>query len=155
MKGDKIFFRTMRKYKYELIHAYMIDTGIVYFPGMVFQHGHPAASMGMEGNLTIMPGYLWDGPSGIAKDTLSFMRASLVHDALYHLMRENVLKKYYHRCIADRLMRKICFQDGMNPARANYTYLAVRAGGKRSASYDKPTKEFWAPRDRNKAVRFP
>ena len=36
-----------------------------------------------QGNLTIKKGYAWDGPSGPTIDTLTFMRGSLVHDALY------------------------------------------------------------------------
>jgi hypothetical protein len=33
-------------------------------------------------------GYAWNGPSGPTLDTRNFMRGSLVHDALYQLMRE-------------------------------------------------------------------
>jgi len=40
-----------------------------------------------NGNLKISKGYAWDGASFI-KDRQTNMRASLVHDALYQLMRE-------------------------------------------------------------------
>ena len=80
-----------------------------------------------DGKLTIRNGYAWDGPSGPAFDTPSFMRASLVHDALYQLMRERHLNEE-HREAADRIMRRICREDGMWPARAWWCYLGVRFG---------------------------
>ena len=47
-----------------------------------------------------------DGPSGPAIDTKNFMRASLVHDALYQLMRLGTLDKS-RRQYADRLLQTI------------------------------------------------
>lgn len=41
-----------------------------------------------DGNLTIHGGYAWDSPSGPTIDSLNSMRGSLVHDALYQLMRD-------------------------------------------------------------------
>lgn len=39
------------------------------------------------GWLLIRQGYAWDGPSGPTLDTASAMRGSLIHDALYQLIR--------------------------------------------------------------------
>jgi len=44
-----------------------------------------------DGIFTIDEGYAWDGPSGPVVDRESNMRASLVHDGLYQLMRMNEL----------------------------------------------------------------
>ena len=143
--SDKIKYRNVRLYKYELLKSYVLQTDLRGFQGQAIQHKKPKIHITPDGSLAIFGGYLWDGPSGIARDTLSFMRASLVHDALYHLLRERVLPKK-KRKYADGLMRAICLQDGMNIARAAAVYLAVRIGGRRSADHDKPQTVRTAPR---------
>jgi hypothetical protein len=79
-----------------------------------------------QGMLTIKRGYAWDGPSGPTCDTLTFMRGSLVHDALYQLMRERHLDHDAYRETADRILQRICEEDGMWPLRAWWIYQAVR-----------------------------
>jgi hypothetical protein len=79
-----------------------------------------------EGRLTLKSGYAWDGPSGPTFDTRNFMRGSLVHDALYQLMREEHLDREIYRKPADDLLRMMCRQDGMWWLRAWWVYLAVR-----------------------------
>jgi hypothetical protein len=68
----------------------------------------------------------WDGPSGPTIDSLTFMRGSLVHDALYQLMRENHLNHSEYREPADRVLQKICKEDGMWSLRAWWVYHGVR-----------------------------
>ncbi|MGB7541306.1 MAG: DUF1353 domain-containing protein, partial [Burkholderiales bacterium] len=80
----------------------------------------------MQGMLTIKRGYAWDGPSGPTFDTLTFMRGSLVHDALYQLMRDRHLDHNVYREAADRMLQKICKQDGMCSLRAWWVYHGVR-----------------------------
>jgi hypothetical protein len=48
-----------------------------------------------DGTLVISPGYAWDGASGPTYDSKSSMRASLVHDALYQLMRLGLLSQSF------------------------------------------------------------
>ena len=78
-----------------------------------------------DGALYVCAGYTWDGPSGPALDTASFLRASLVHDALYELMRRGGLP-LTKRAAADREMRYIAAEDGMPWYRRWWTYWAVR-----------------------------
>jgi len=78
-----------------------------------------------DGLLKIKKGYCWDGPSGPTIDTPSFMRGSLVHDALYQLMRSGILSLDY-RDWADRWLKIICLEDGMYSWRAWYVYNAVK-----------------------------
>ena len=112
-------------YKYQLSRTYDIEINI---PG----------NMACEfiklqaGILTIQKGYAWDGPSGPTIDTKSFMRGSLVHDALYQLMRQNKLASKYRKR-ADELLKLICREDGMNRVRAWYVYRAVRRGAEKSS----------------------
>lgn len=83
-------------------------------------------TLSRQGVLTIREGYAWDGPSGLTIDTATFMRGSLVHDALYQLMRDRHLDRAAHRKAADRILRELCRQDGMWALRAWYVYQAVR-----------------------------
>lgn len=85
--------------------------------------------LGVDGTLTIVKGYAWDGPSGPTIDTLSFMRGSLIHDGLYQLFRERHLDHLIHREMADRILQRICLEDGMWPIFAWLAYLGVHFFG--------------------------
>lgn len=87
----------------------------------------PFIRLGADGTLWIQAGYAWDGPSGPTIDTPDSMRGSLVHDALYQLMREGFLDRKLWREPADVEMRRIMLEDGMLPARAEAWFMAVRA----------------------------
>lgn len=89
----------------------------------------PYIQLDVEGNLFIRRGYAWDGPSDPAIDTKSFMRGSLIHDALYQLMREGHLDETAYRPAADKVLRAVCLEDGMVPLRAWWVYHGVRFGG--------------------------
>lgn len=80
--------------------------------------------------LTVKTGYAWDGASGVAVDTKTIMRASLVHDALYQLMRMELLPPSY-RLEVDNLFIQMCKEDGMSWLRRKYIYTAVRFFGKK------------------------
>lgn len=86
------------------------------------------------GYLYIKDGYAWDGPSWPAIDTPNFMRGSLVHDALYQLMRDKYLDRDKFRNLADLELKRLCMEDGMGAIRANYVYLGVRLGGRTAAT---------------------
>lgn len=78
--------------------------------------------------LCISREYSWDGPSGPTIDTPDFMRASLVHDALYQLMQEGYISKDYRKH-ADQIFFEILREDKMPWIRAAYSWLAVRLFG--------------------------
>ena len=87
----KIKYKEIQNYKYEVAERYSIQTEIkpekdIYEP----DEDYPYIALLKDGTLSISPGYEWDGASGIAVDTKNFMRGSLVHDALYQLMRKNL-----------------------------------------------------------------
>lgn len=85
-----------------------------------------------EGKLAIRNGYAWDGPSGPVIDSSHNIRASLVHDALYQLMRQGYLKN--RRQKADRIFEELCIEDGVPKMLARAYYFGLRAGGASSAS---------------------
>ena len=97
-----------------------------------------------EGTLTIKNGYAWDGPSGPTIDTPNFMRGSLVHDALYQLLRNKLIDQKW-RDEADEELGRICLEDGMSKIRARWVYIAVRKWGKVAASPESRKKIHVAP----------
>lgn len=117
-------------YKYQLVEEY--STEIPIKPGNDIESDYVVLSN--DGNIIIKKGYAWDGPSGPTIDTLNFMRGSLVHDALYQLMREEKLEKNMHRKPADKLLQQMCKADGMNSIRAWWVYQGVRFGGNPAAN---------------------
>jgi hypothetical protein len=112
-------------YKYQLEEVYQHQTGII----PVNPGGNRFVGIDGAGRLTIAAGYAWDGASGPAIDTPSFIRGSLVHDALYQLIRDNVLSKDEHRRRADELLREIVLEDRMWSVRAWWVFHAVRIFG--------------------------
>ena len=119
-------------YKYQLVEDYMVDTAVKV--GRLVMTGY--LKLASDGVLTISAGYSWDGPSGPTIDTKNFMRGSLVHDALYQLMRNELLDRKKWRGVVDGELRRMCREDGMGRFRAWYVYRAVRRGAARAASSD-------------------
>ena len=109
-------------YKYQLKKTYTVQISIT--PPALIDTEY--ITLTTNGELTIEEGYAWDGPSGPTIDTLTFMRGSLVHDALYQLMRENHLAHDVYREAADRTLQEICKEDGMWAIRAWWVYQGVR-----------------------------
>ena len=109
-------------YKYQLKESYTVAIDIK--PSLPINTEY--IDLDVAGNLTIRKGYAWDGPSGPTIDTLTFMRGSLVHDALYQLMRESRLDHVEYRESADRILQRICKEDGMWSLRAWWVYQGVR-----------------------------
>ena len=117
-------------YKYQLTEAYSTDITIKPNNDIDFDY----IILSSEGIISIKKGYAWDGPSGPTIDTLNFMRGSLVHDALYQLMREQILDKDTYREQADKLLQEMCKEDGMSSIRAWWVYKGLRIGGDSAAS---------------------
>jgi hypothetical protein len=109
------------KYKYKLEEDYEIQTELRPGYGVILSG---LSSLSGAGVLTILKGYCWDGPSGPTIDTKNFMRGSLVHDALYQLIRLELLPLAYKREV-DKQLRRDCIKDGMSAFRAWYVYKSV------------------------------
>ena len=116
-------------YKYQLKKTYSVTIPLIPEEEIISEF----ISLDMNGLLTLKSGYAWDGPSGPTFDTLNFMRGSLVHDALYQLMREDLLDSETYRNQSDRLLQAHCREDGMSRMRAWMVYQGVHLGGGPSA----------------------
>jgi len=139
MAVKKISYRS--GYKYQLAVAYRVQITI-----------RPRTDIDTEfikltktGMLTVKRGYAWDGPSGPVIDTKQNMRASLVHDALYQLIRNRKLTIKQHKDKADRLFETLCIQDGVPRSTAQIYYLGLKLGGKPAAD----------PKNKKKVRRAP
>ncbi len=117
-------------YKYQLVEDYSVRVPVIPDEDVRTEY----IDLSTDGDLTIKRGYAWDGPSGPTIDTKDFMRGSLVHDALYQLMRQEYLSKDRWRAEADLELKRMCRQDGMSAIRAWWVHRGVRMGGDPSAS---------------------
>lgn len=138
-KKNPRYIRYCAGYKYQLTRNYTIRIPIT---GHKFEAKYFA--LNVDGTMTIMAGYAWDGPSGPTLDTKSFMRGSLIHDVLYQAMRLELLDRSY-REIADKILRDICIEDGMWRWRANIVYRSVRLWAAPAAHPDCKRRELTAP----------
>lgn len=129
-------------YKYQLAEKY--ETTIDITPDKNVKTDY--IELTLEGELTIKKSYAWDGPSGPTFDTKNFMRGSLVHDALYQLMRNKHLNFKRDRDPADRLLQKMCKADGMTKARAWWVYKGLALAGKAAARPENKKDEIIAPK---------
>jgi len=137
------FIKYRSDYKYQLAEGYKVDISIK--PKTAIRTEFIDLDTG--GNLTVKKGYAWDGPSGPVIDTKENMRASLVHDALYQLMRNKELNTRTYRKAADREFKEICKADGVSNLRASIYYKALRRFGKPAASPEKKKKVLRAPEE--------
>lgn len=123
---SRIFYRA--GYKYQLSADYRTLVPI-----------NPQASIKTDwielspgGGLLVHMGYAWDGPSGPTIDTASAMRGSLIHDALYQMIRLGHLGAAC-RAVADQVYEDACREDGMLAVRAWAHFKALRLFGGSSA----------------------
>ncbi|MBT76736.1 MAG: DUF1353 domain-containing protein [Gammaproteobacteria bacterium] len=135
------FIRYRSDYKYQLAEGYEISTLIR--PGVDINTDY--INLDVAGKLLVKKSYAWDGPSGLVKDTQKNMRASLVHDALYQLMRNKHLSARTWRKAADIQFMELCKQDGVSNRTANLWYRGLRRYGKPAASPENKKKVARAP----------
>ncbi len=138
MAGLQIRYRS--GYKYQLAEEYQVQVSVKQANDIK----RDFIELTPEGMLTIKKGYAWDGPSGPTCDAPNFMRGSLVHDALYQLLRNEVIDEQW-RDEADDELRRICREDGMSRIRAKWVHFAVRKWGKVAASPESKKKIHIAP----------
>ena len=116
-------------YKYQLVETYVV--GLKIRPPADITHDY--ITLRTDGTLVVERGYAWDGPSGPTIDSKNFMRGSLVHDALYQLIRVGLLP-LADRVAADEELRRLCLEDGMSELRAWWVYQGVHWFGTPSAA---------------------
>jgi hypothetical protein len=119
---DTINYRC--KYKFQLFETYCLKTDII--PPQYIENDF--ISLDCAGYLTIKKGYAWDGATGVLATPKSMMRSTLVHDALYQLIREKKLSHDF-KTPSDVLLRDLSHQDGMLKIIAKIVFWAVQKYG--------------------------
>jgi len=142
MTEHKLFYEEVDGFKYTLTEnsgPCSYETGIK----IREEIDVPWINMTVDGLLTLKVGFSWNGPSGPAFDTPTFMRGSGFHDAMYALMREGHLNQGF-RDDADYMMDAINKEAGMWKPRRWWVLQGVRkfAAG---ASKRKPRVVLSAP----------
>ena len=140
MTDDKIFYRS--GYKYQLDRDYHIQTRIRPPTEIDTQF----ILLKSDGSLTVKDGYAWDGTSGLIIDTDENLRASLVHDAFYKLMRKRKLKpRKKYKDEADKLFRTMCKDDSVFQPIAQIYYEVLKKFGSPSTEPKNAKKVRQAP----------
>ncbi len=122
-------YKKRRYWKYQLYETVTYDTGII-LPEIRTEFINL-----INGILTVRKGYTWDGASGPTFDTKNTFTASLIHDALYQLMRENWIDRSWRKR-SDQILYEILRSRKMFKWRAKLWYRAVRQGAAHSTNYD-------------------
>ena len=98
-----------------------------------------------DGWLIIKAGYAWDGASGfLTINTMNSRQGSLKHDALYQLMRRELIDRKYKRK-ADRAFYEQLLTDGMWKFRAGYWHRAVVKFGEAATLPSHKRQVIYAP----------
>ena len=148
----KIKYR--KGYKYQLAKDYETKIGIIL--------GYPIITdficLYATGYLVIKKGYAWDGASGPGIDTKNILRGSLVHDAIYQLIRQGLNLGFREQ--ADKELKRIFLEDSWeinkkkkfsrtrqkcSEVRAWWVYRAVRGFAKEAALPENRKKILVAP----------
>jgi hypothetical protein len=141
-------------FRFRLEEPVRIATGLFGYEG-----GNSYLHINANGDLVVHAGYGWDGASGPTMDTPGTCRASLVHDALYQLIRLGVLPAEVARKRADVLLQTLMDEDTprnsgvlgslkelWNDLRGRYWYRGVRWFGASSTAPTAERKVLRAPR---------
>jgi len=70
---------------------------------------------------------------------------SLLHEALYQMMREGLLVHAIHCEAADRILQRLSREDGMTALRAWWVYQDERLFGNPASDPEQQRSVFWAP----------
>ena len=142
---ERSFIRYRSGYKYQLVEEYRVAVNVFPAADIVTHY----IELSQTGQLTIKKGYAWDGPSGPTIDSNNFMRGSLVHDALYQLIRHQHLQTRWKET-ADRELQRMCQEDGMTSMRAAWVYKGVQLFGKPAVMPEAKKPILTAPRQPDK-----
>jgi len=126
----ELIYRELDDYKYQVDKDFEIQTGI-YGQTCMIEY----IRLTPDGLLWIKAGYAWNGSNWSSDEDAMF--ASLVHDALYQLMRLGLLSRTVFRKPADALYRDICIAEKLWGPRAKFRYSMLRMFGKGSTYPEK------------------
>lgn len=121
----------MSKIRYRSGYRYQLQADYSVFIGLLgYKIRTDFITLTESGWLTIRKGYAWDGATGLPSTPRSLMRASLVHDAMYQLIRNGLFDR---RDVADEVFFEFAQEDGFMAA--PLAHWIVQQWGERFARY--------------------
>ncbi len=143
----RVKYRKRIPYKYDTTIEVVCQSELR--PAVDIVHPQGYFTITTTGLITVPAGYAWDGPSGPAIDTKSFMLPSLFHDVPYQANQTDDLCDLLPpdwKEKTDKLLRVHCLRDGMWPLRAWWVYQSVKQFGRgRSRDLNQYMEELVAP----------
>lgn len=127
-------------YKYVLDENICVMTSVMPRTAVAMDH----ITLFQNGKICIEAGYAWDGASGPVPDTKWNMTASLVHDALYQLLRRDLLAYHFKEAV-DSTFRELCISGGVPKCLAWTYYKALQKFGHKAASRSAIKQVYHAP----------
>ena len=125
-------------FRYVLREPYSLDLSAYGFRPIIHaESGNAWVSIDEHSVLRVAETYAWDGDSGPARTTRASLRASLVHDALYQLIRIGALRPT-EKHLADQVYRDILLANGMWAPRTWWRGLALRVFGANALTHERP-----------------
>ena len=122
----------MSKIRYRSGYRYQLQADYSVFIGLLgYKIRTDFITLTESGWLTIRKGYAWDGATGLPSTPRSLMRASLVHDAMYQLIRNGLFDR---RDVADEVFFEFAQEDGFMAA--PLAHWIVEHFGAGYAAYD-------------------
>jgi hypothetical protein len=105
----QIQYREIPRWKYQILSPVAFVVPI--YPEVDI--ATPFINLSSKGVLEIAERYAWNG-ANVISDTEKNMRGSLIHDALYQLLRDGQLDKKW-KLVADSVFEWVCVADGTWP----------------------------------------
>lgn len=127
-------------YKYQLREDLAVQTSVIPLKPIDTEY----IKLSLSGVLFIKKGYASDGASGFTYDSKSSMRGAFMHDALYQLLRIELLPQEM-RDTADKEAYRIWVEDGMWKFRAWAWLKALQIGGASAANPENKKEVLIAP----------
>ena len=116
--------RNLKAYKYELLEDEKFVCAIPKEISTGYANIHNYI-------ITAITRYAWNGITGWPKwlkEPKCSRRATLIHDAIYQMIKEGLLGMYWRKT-ADLIFKRICIEDGMWKWTAWLFYYIVRLFG--------------------------
>tara|TARA_R110000772_G_scaffold4094_2_gene14441 strand:+ start:792 stop:1205 length:414 start_codon:yes stop_codon:yes gene_type:complete len=126
--------------KYKLVHDAEFKTRIKLHADVDSEY----ILLRTNGWMLVRAGYCWDGPSGPMADTQDLMYPSLGHDALYELLRKELIPAPLRR-LADLSMIDWSKETNVQAVRRAYTLAGLSLVGAAAADPKNKRKVLTAP----------
>lgn len=126
-------------YKYQLVEDFEYVLPI-WFPAMNLELNSEFIDI-KQNVLLIKSGYAWDGASCIPD--IKNKVAALVHDALYQLIRQELLNKEKAKKSADILFMYMCRDEGTPKWISQIYYKSLEKFGDKAATKPREIYECW------------